>query len=271
MGMILVLGYAALCVIAFKILRMPVNRWTVTTAGVSGVVVVGGLLLGMNYNHPFATDGRLYFYTTPITPTVQGIVIEVAVRPNVPLKKGEVLFRLDPRPYQAVVDQKKALLAEAEQNIKVLKASYDQALAAVEKARAEFGLARQTYDRQLELFEKKVVAQASLDTALRNLEFGAASARWSGSWRGTGAARLCIGNRRHQHVRGAGPGGTDKSGDRSERNEHQGADRWLRHPAVSSTRNGGNPINSDDGLHSQRHQYLQHLVTAARAPGSSAR
>jgi multidrug resistance efflux pump len=135
MGTILVLGYAALCVIVFKILRMPVNRWTVTTAAVSGVVVVGGLLLGMDYNHPLATDGRLYFYTTPITPTVQGIVIEVAVRPNVPLKKGDVLFRLDPRPYQAVVDQKKALLAEAEQNVKLLNASYDQALAAVAKAR----------------------------------------------------------------------------------------------------------------------------------------
>jgi multidrug resistance efflux pump len=170
MGMILVLVYAALCVIAFKILRVPVNRWTVTTAGVSGVVIVGGLLLGMDYNHPLATDGRLYFYTTPITPTVQGIVIEVAVRPNVPLKKGDVLFRLDPRPYQAVVDQKKALLAEAEQNVKLLNASYDQAIAAAAKARAELELAQQTYDRQLELFEKKVVAQATLDTALRNLE-----------------------------------------------------------------------------------------------------
>ena len=164
MGTILVLGYAALWVLVFKILRMPVNRWTVTTAAVSGVVVVGGLLLGMDYNHPLATDGRLYFYTTPITPTVQGIVIEVAVRPNVPLNKGDVLFRLDPRPYQAVVDQKKALLAEAEQNVKLLNASYDQALAAAAKARAELELAQQTYDRQLELFEKKVVKPAPEQT-----------------------------------------------------------------------------------------------------------
>jgi multidrug resistance efflux pump len=52
----------------------------------------------------------------------------------------------------------------------LLNASYDQALAAVAKARAELELAQQTYDRQLELFEKKVVAQATLDTALRNLE-----------------------------------------------------------------------------------------------------
>src|SRR6478736_481039 len=37
MGTILVLGYAALCVLVFKILRMPVNRWTITTAAVSGV------------------------------------------------------------------------------------------------------------------------------------------------------------------------------------------------------------------------------------------
>ena len=63
-----------------------------------------------------------------------------------------------------------ATIAEAEQNVKQLKASLDQAGAATERANAQFGLAQQNYDRQAELFEKKVIAQATLDTFTRNLE-----------------------------------------------------------------------------------------------------
>lgn len=170
MVVLLLLGYAAICVVAFKLLRVPISKWTITTAGVGGVVLVGGLLLAMNYNQPFTTDGRLYFYTTPIVPTVKGHVIEVAVKPNVPVKQGDLLFRIDPRPYQYVVDQKKALLAEAAQNVKQLEASFTQASAGVEKAEAQLELAQQHYDRQTQLLEKQVVAQATVDTATRNLE-----------------------------------------------------------------------------------------------------
>ncbi len=170
MAALLLLGYAAICVLIFKVLRVPVNKWTLTTAGLGGVVLVGGLLMAMNYNHPFSTDGRLYFYTTPIVPTVKGHVIEVTAKPNVPIKSGDLLFRIDPRPYQYIVDQKRALLAEAEQSVKQLKASFDQASASVGKAEAQLDLAQQTYDRQTQLFEKRVVAQATVDTASRNLE-----------------------------------------------------------------------------------------------------
>lgn len=170
MAALLLLAYAAICVVVFKLLRVPRNKWTITTAGLGGVVLVGGLLLAMNYNHPFTTDGRFYFYTTPIVPTVKGHVVEVAVKPNVPLKQGDLLFRIDPRPYQYVIDQKKALLAEAEQNVKQLEASFAQASAGVEKAEAQRELAQQHYDRQSELLAKRVVAQAAVDTATRNLE-----------------------------------------------------------------------------------------------------
>lgn len=124
----------------------------------------------MNYNHPFTTNARIYFAVTSVLPGVKGRVVEVPVQSNTPLKEGDVLFRIDPRPYQYIVDQKKAALAEAEQNVKQLKASLDQASAAAEKANAQFQLAQQNYDRQAELFEKKVIAQATLDTYSRNLE-----------------------------------------------------------------------------------------------------
>ncbi len=127
----------------------------------------------MNYNHPFTTDARLYFYTTPIIPEVKGLVVEVNVKPNIALKKGEQLFKIDPRPYQYIVGQKKAALAEARQNVKQLKATLDQASAGVEKAKAQVALAQQTYHRQAQLLKSGTVAKATVDTAQRNLDAAA--------------------------------------------------------------------------------------------------
>jgi multidrug resistance efflux pump len=97
-------------------------------------------------------------------------VSEVPVEANKPLKQGDVLFRIDPKPYQYIVDQRSAELAEAEQNVKQMKASFDQASAGAERAKAQFQLAQQDYDRQSELFSKAVIAKATLDTYSRNLE-----------------------------------------------------------------------------------------------------
>jgi multidrug resistance efflux pump len=170
MELLLILIYVAICVGVFKVFRIPVNQWSLATAALGGIFGISLLLLIMNYNHPFTANARVYFSATPILPGVKGRVIEVPVVTNVPLKEGDVLFRLDPRPYQYVVDQKKASLAEAEQNVKQLKSSLDQATAGAERAQAQFALADENYNRQSELFEKKVIAQATLDTFSRNLE-----------------------------------------------------------------------------------------------------
>jgi len=170
MELLLTLIYVSFCYVIFKIFRIPVNQWSLATAALGGLVGIVLLLMTMNYNHPFTKNARIYFAVTPILPTVRGRVIEVPVRTNVPLKKGDELFRIDPKPYQYVVDQKKAALAEAEQNVKQLKAALDQATATSERASAQLRLAQQNYDRQAELFERKVIAQATLDTFARNLD-----------------------------------------------------------------------------------------------------
>ena len=170
MELLLILTYAAICFAIFKIFRIPVNKWTLPTAVLGGIFMIGIIMLVMNYNHPYTKSARIYFATTPIMPNVKGRVIDVPVEANAPLKEGDVLFRIDPTPYQYVVDQKKALLAEAENNVKQLKAAYDQALANVEKIKVQLTLAEENYGRQLYLFEKKVIAQAQLDIATRNLD-----------------------------------------------------------------------------------------------------
>ena len=170
MELLLALIYVSFCVVIFKIFRIPVNEWSLSTAVLGGIFGIALLLLTMNYNHPFTANARIYFAVTPILPTVKGRVVEVPVHANTPLKEGDVLFRVDPKPFEYVVAQKKAALAEVEQNVEQLKASLDQATAAKERAVSQLRLAQDNYDRQNELFQKNVIAKATLDTFTRNLE-----------------------------------------------------------------------------------------------------
>ena len=170
MELLLILIYVTICYVIFKLFRIPVNQWSLATAALGGIIGISLLLLIMNYNHPFTNNARIYFPVTPVLPAVKGRVVEVPVQANKPLKEGDVLFRLDPKPYQYIVDQKTAALAEAEQSVRQLKASYEQASAMAQRTNAQLTLAQQNYDRQNELFEKKVIAQATLDNYARNLE-----------------------------------------------------------------------------------------------------
>jgi multidrug resistance efflux pump len=172
MELLLTLTYVALCYATFKLFRIPVNQWTLATAALGGIFGLALLFITMAYNHPFSTNARIYFTTVPILPSVKGRVIEVPVedRANQHLEAGEVLFKIDPKPYEYVVEEKRAGLADAEANVAQLKASVDQASAGTAKAKAQLQLAQENYDRQLTLFQKDVVAQATLDTATRNLD-----------------------------------------------------------------------------------------------------
>lgn len=107
--------YGSLCWLVFKKLKLiPVNDWTVVTAVF--IPVVCGLfgLLFLNMYAPVAKDTRFYAPSTPITSLVNGKVIDVPVHSNQPLKKGDVLFRIDDTLYRERLDQVKAQLAFAQ-------------------------------------------------------------------------------------------------------------------------------------------------------------
>ncbi len=126
MELLLMLTYAAICTAIFKIFRIPLNKWTLPTAVLGGIVMLGVLFFTMNYNHPYAENTREYFYSTPITPDVAGIVVEVPVKPNVPVKKGDVLFKLDPRPFEYDITNYEAQLAAAEPDLERAKELYEK-------------------------------------------------------------------------------------------------------------------------------------------------
>jgi multidrug resistance efflux pump len=170
MELLLILTYVAICFAVFKIFKIPVNQWTLATAALGGIAGLFMLLMILNYNQPFTSNARIFFAVTPVLPTVKGRITEVPVQPNLPLKEGDVLFRIDPRPYQYTVDQKKAALADAEQNVLQLKTKLDQATAEAQKANAQVERAQIEFERQTTLVQRQAAAQAALDTATRNFD-----------------------------------------------------------------------------------------------------
>ncbi|MGI9292376.1 MAG: HlyD family secretion protein, partial [Pseudomonadales bacterium] len=77
MDLLLILSYTALCVAIFKIFKIPLNKWTVPTAILGGIFIIGALLLLMNYNHPYTPMAKQIYFTTPIVPAVSGIVVDI--------------------------------------------------------------------------------------------------------------------------------------------------------------------------------------------------
>ncbi len=126
MGWLLMLIYNAFCMVLFRVFKIPMTRWTLSTAVLGGFFIIGTLLSLMNYQHPWSTITREYFVTTPVISAVKGRVISVDVEPNVPVKKGDVLFRIDPEPFQYKVDSLKAQL-------KTLRIDLERATALLER------------------------------------------------------------------------------------------------------------------------------------------
>lgn len=114
---LLIIIYSMIMWVVFKVFKVPVNKWTSTTAVLVGIVSIGFLLLMMGMYQPFTKEARVYTLTTPVLPTVKGRVIEVNVKTGDRVKKGDLLFRIDPEPFQNSVAMLEAEVVLAQSNL----------------------------------------------------------------------------------------------------------------------------------------------------------
>src|SRR6266849_1189183 len=177
MDLLIILTYAAFAYGAFKLFKIPVNGFSLLTAALGGIALLSALLLGMNYNHPFSSQARFYFHTTPIVPAVSGIVIEVPAQSGVKLKKGDVLFRIQPEPFENAVKAKEAALADAVQATKQLRAGSDSAQKKLESALADRDGAKDVFERSKKLLETGAIAQVQFERAKNTFNATEATAR----------------------------------------------------------------------------------------------
>src|SRR5262245_120122 len=169
----LFLGYAALVWLIFvkmRLIRLSLPIAIVLAA--AGPLLFFYVLWAMNFYHPGSSDVQVLQRVVQIAPRTSkpGRVAEVTAHANTPLKAGDVLFLIDPKPFEFEVSRLEASLAASEQGVPQLQAALDQAIASRQRAEAQTALARETFNRQSELLHRDVVAQATVDTAKRNLD-----------------------------------------------------------------------------------------------------
>ena len=100
--------------IFIKFKWLPWNTaWQVTVV-IIPIVGMAAMILTLNVVAPSTADVRVIKYVVQVIPQVRGRVIEVPVEPNRLVKKGELLFRIDPTQYQNDLNVAKAKLAADE-------------------------------------------------------------------------------------------------------------------------------------------------------------
>ena len=170
MDILIILTYVAITYSLFKLFKIPVNKWTVPTAALGGIFLVSGLVLIMNYNHPYTFVAQKAVISVPITPQVTGVVTEVTEERNELIKKGTVLFRLDPVRYEARVKQIEAELETMKGNIRALRAQLTEYEAVTANETAELDRLYKNYQRYLKGSQAKVnpFSENDIDNARQN-------------------------------------------------------------------------------------------------------
>ena len=78
------------------------------------IIGMTALILILNVVAPSSSDVRVINYVVQVTPRVTGRVIEVPVEANTPVKKGQVLFRIDPQPFEQKLQELQSKQPELE-------------------------------------------------------------------------------------------------------------------------------------------------------------
>lgn len=138
----------------FKLLAWNITSQVITVT--IPLILLTIVVLLLNIAAPSSADVRVINYVVQVVPRVTGRVIEVGVEPNAKVKKGAVLFRVDPEPFRI--------------KVRAAQASVDQGRAKLIGSQAN----QQSYEEQLkEASSKKTTLNAKLDLArLRVGQYG---------------------------------------------------------------------------------------------------
>jgi multidrug resistance efflux pump len=140
----------------FKLIRLTPGWGIVFAFFVAHLMLV--FLIGMRFVTPYSTNATVVQRTIQLIPRLPEptLVTDVLVEDNAPVKKGQPLFQFDRRPYEYKVRQIEAQLAEARQNVDVLKLDVEVAAQNATKTKVE--LAYQQYQKRI--FDKLAQEQA---------------------------------------------------------------------------------------------------------------
>jgi membrane fusion protein (multidrug efflux system) len=141
-------------------------RWWLIVGGplVVLAIVVYVVLTGGRYQS--TDDAYVQIAKVPVAPSIGGRVTDIYVRENQFVRRGQVLFRLDARDFQANAAAARANVANASLQVNALRASYQQQQAAVRAAQETLAYTTAEATRQKNLAAAGVVSQQQVDQAV---------------------------------------------------------------------------------------------------------
>jgi multidrug resistance efflux pump len=137
--------------IFFKFKWLPWNKTAQITVVVIPIVGLTALILMLNVYAPSSSDVRVIKYVVQVVPQVRGRVIDVPVEGNNNVKKGDVLFRIDPTPFELQVRTLEAQLAATEGSVAELNEELRSAVGRTGAVRSKLDLARKRVQQNREL------------------------------------------------------------------------------------------------------------------------
>jgi multidrug resistance efflux pump len=151
--------------------KTPVYKIIITLV-VVGVAAYAAYLLYAKYSvDPWTRDGQVRANIIGIAPRVAGPVIKIPVHDNQQVQAGDLLFQIDPAPYEAAVESAQGQVATAEANLLQKKQDLDRQADLWERhvnSKEDFQNAQNAYaaaDAQVK------TAKANLKTAQLNLSY----------------------------------------------------------------------------------------------------
>lgn len=114
---------------------------------------------------PVSPEARLTYHVTQVAPDVSGRVVDVSVRNNQEVARGQLLFRVDPDTYRTAVHDAELLVEQARQDNSQLDATIAAATAEVRRAQAHADDAERELRRFRELVADRYVSRSALDQA----------------------------------------------------------------------------------------------------------
>jgi len=139
--------------------------------GVPLMVIAAGLYAYAQGGRHLETDNAyVKAHIIAVSAEVAGRVAEVAVRDNQAVAQGQLLFRIDPAPFEMALARANAQLANARTDVETLRAEYRVALAEASEAEERIRFLSLQLERQQRLREKGMVREDAYDEARHNLD-----------------------------------------------------------------------------------------------------
>ena len=185
---------------------------------ISCLMLTVALITVIFYYHPSTNTATLYYRTVPILPEISGRVSEVNADFSAPVKKGDVIFRLDSSKQQAAMETARRKIAEVDAAMLAAQADVLKAEGQIQQAKGDYQQASDELDVKRELQKRNpgIVPQRDIEKlevllAGRQGTLDAATAsKQSAMIRVTGASSRREGERAGGTGRGAGGSGQDR-------------------------------------------------------------